>query len=397
MNPVGYLLISMCFTSSVLAVVFWIAWRTFGREAHALTWSITFAVVTLQRVLNLGKGWFPDPASYWIVVNAIGVAAVTLALVGHLQRTGRPTRIGALSTLGAIVCLAVAWFTVVQPHVGLQMAIQPLEAGVLVCWMGVIVYRFRPRPTAAEVAAAVAHVVFGLTQLLAGVVALLQGPASDPALLDLYLKINFLLMPGAFVAMGVFVVFILASDLAEHTRQLAGTDPLTGLLNRRGFREAALRAVAQALRARRPLAVVLADIDRFKTINDEWGHAAGDEALQAFAAKLRRGRRVTDLVARIGGEEFVLLLPHAGAEEAVAIAERIRVDLSDEGLRVGDRQIPLTASFGVAALGEGVQQLDDLLREADDALYRAKESGRDRVVAAGLPQPLSESTGTVGR
>lgn len=382
MNPLGYLLVSMCFTSSVLAVVFWIAWRSFGRDAHALTWSITFAIVTFQRVLNLAKGWFPDQERYWIVVNVVGVVAVTLALVGHLQRAGRPTRVGALTGLGALVSLAVVWFTVREPHVGLQMGIQPLHAGVLVCWMAVIVYRYRPRPTPAEVAAAVAHAVFGLTQLAAGGVALLQGPTSDPELLDLYLKINFLLMPGAFVAMGVFVVFILASDLAERTRRLAVTDPLTGLLNRRGFREAAVRAVAQARRAGRPLSLVLGDIDRFKSVNDTWGHAVGDEGLEAFAEQLARGRRVTDLVARIGGEEFVLLLPNATAAAAVDIAERIRTDLREAGLEVGERRIPLSVSFGVAALGEGIAELDHLLRQADGALYRAKETGRDRVVLA---------------
>jgi diguanylate cyclase (GGDEF)-like protein len=394
LNPVAYLLVSMCFTSAALAVVFWIAWRSFGREAHALTWAITFAVVTLQRVLNLASDAFPSRDVYWVVVTGIGAAAVTMALVGHLQRSGRSTRVGMLVTLAVAVELATVWFTFARPHLGLRMALQPIHAGILLCLMAWILYRHRPWPTATDKGAAAAHLVFGLGQGTAGVVALLQGPEVVQSLLDLYLQINFLIMPGAFAAMGMFVVLILASDMAERMRQLAVTDPLTGLLNRRGFREAAERTLAQAARAGMPLSLILGDIDRFKSINDTFGHAVGDVGIKTFAEELRRGRRLGDVVARIGGEEMVVLLPGSDLGEAAELAERIRVGLRERGLDTGERRGPVSASFGVAALGPGVETLDGLLREADGALYRAKEGGRDRVVCAGDEAPSRLTTET---
>jgi diguanylate cyclase (GGDEF)-like protein len=392
-NPVGYLLVSMCFTSAALALVFWIAWRSFGREVHALTWSVTFAIVTIQRIANLSSEAFPSRDVYWVVVNAIGVAAVTLALIGHLQRVGRPTRVGVLVGLAVLDQLAVAWYTFGQPHVGLRMALQPIHAGVLLCIVAWIIYRHRQWPSAAEKGAALAHLAFGLGQGSAGVVALLQGPAGDQRLLDLYLQINFLIMPGAFAAMGMFVVLILASDMAERMRQLAVTDPLTGLFNRRGFREAAERTLSQARRAGRPLSLVLGDIDRFKSINDTWGHAVGDVGIVTFAAEMRRSRRAGDVVARIGGEEMVVLLADTPRAEAAEVAERIRLAVRERGLDAGERRIPMSASFGVTSLRPGIESLDDLLREADDALYRAKEGGRDRVVCAGeISTPLDLAT-----
>jgi diguanylate cyclase (GGDEF)-like protein len=382
MSPVQYLLVSMCFTSGVLAVIFWIAWRSYERHAHALTWSITFAVVTIQRIVNLAGARFPDRASYWVAVNALGLAALTLALVGHRQRAERRPLWGRLALAAMAVELAIAWFTYGHPHVGLQMAIQPIYGGLVIGWVAIILYRHRTRPTPAEVGAAGAHFVFGLSQLAAGVVALGQGATGKSRYLDLYLQINYLVMPAAFVAMGLFVVFILASDMAERMRQLAVTDPLTGLLNRRGFREAAERAIAQALRAGQPVSVVLADIDRFKSINDTYGHAVGDAGIRALADHMRRGRRAADLVARIGGEEFVALLPNTGADEALSLADRIRCELRSAGLAPSQRRIDLTASFGVATVDHGTTRLDDLLTAADKALYRAKEGGRDRVELA---------------
>jgi diguanylate cyclase (GGDEF)-like protein len=225
----------------------------------------------------------------------------------------------------------------------------------------------------------VVHAAFGLLQIAAGGAALLQGAEGDQRYLDLYLVINFLGMPAAYTGMALFMVFIMASDLAEEMRGLARTDPLTRLLNRRGFDEAALRALAQAQRGRRPLALVLGDVDRFKTINDTWGHGVGDRALQAFAEQLRRGRRKDDVVARVGGEEFALLLPNTDGRQAVELAEQIRRSLEHVELEARGERIALAASFGVAERGEGAFDAASLMGAADRALYRAKEAGRNQV------------------
>ncbi|MGD9952464.1 MAG: diguanylate cyclase [Burkholderiales bacterium] len=164
----------------------------------------------------------------------------------------------------------------------------------------------------------------------------------------------------------------------ERLAELATHDDLTGLYNRRGLFELAQREFARARRTGRGLALVMADLDHFKEVNDRHGHLAGDRILKRCAAAHARLARASDLCGRFGGEEFLLLAPETDLEGAVALAERVRHSLremDEDGIRV-------TASFGVTVLAESDRSLDDLLKRADDALYRAKSGGRDRVVAA---------------
>ena len=163
----------------------------------------------------------------------------------------------------------------------------------------------------------------------------------------------------------------------RQARLAAESDPLTGLANRRALdRMLDLRLRVQVCEGR-PSCLILADLDRFKSVNDGWGHVVGDRALAAFADMLRGQSRAEDLVARFGGEEFVVLLPDAPLEVAARVAERLRAATpSATPPELAPRR--LSASFGVveAALGETAPQL---LRRADAALYRAKAAGRDRV------------------
>ncbi len=160
------------------------------------------------------------------------------------------------------------------------------------------------------------------------------------------------------------------------TRQAAATDELTGLLNRRALHERA----ASVQGSGRSMSLVMADIDHFKRLNDTHGHQVGDRALQAFAYALSAAARPSDIVARVGGEEFIILLPDASAEGAGQVVERIRASLP----RVLDSSsVPrFTASFGIADLRHGTN-LEGLIKAADSALYAAKEAGRDRAFVAG--------------
>jgi diguanylate cyclase (GGDEF)-like protein len=160
------------------------------------------------------------------------------------------------------------------------------------------------------------------------------------------------------------------------------TDELTGLVNRRRFLDALHSEIARGQRLGGRLSVVLSDLDDFKLINDRFGHHAGDDVLMAFAELLRAHGRDVDVAARLGGEEFAVLLPETGLEGASAVAERLRRSLAEQRIRIGDAvEVTVTASFGVAELEEG-QSVDNLLRAADTALYRAKELGKNRVEAA---------------
>jgi diguanylate cyclase (GGDEF)-like protein len=170
---------------------------------------------------------------------------------------------------------------------------------------------------------------------------------------------------------------LLAAASAE-----ARIDELTGLLNRRGFDERAPAEIARAQRDDAVIAAVSFDIDYFKRINDEWGHDAGDRVLVALGNVFRAESRETDIVARMGGEEFTVLLWAADREQALAYAERVRGSFAAGDLGVG----PLTISAGVACLDPSDLQLEQLLHEADTALYAAKAAGRDRAVIHGVSQ-----------
>ena len=161
------------------------------------------------------------------------------------------------------------------------------------------------------------------------------------------------------------------------------TDELTGLVNRRRFLEALRSEITRGKRLGGRLSVVLADLDGFKLVNDRFGHHAGDEVLIAFADLLRAHGRDVDVAARLGGEEFAILLPETGLDGASTVADRLCRSLAELQIPIGvGEKVTVTASFGVAELGES-QSVDGLLRAADSALYRAKEHGKNRVELAG--------------
>ncbi len=185
-------------------------------------------------------------------------------------------------------------------------------------------------------------------------------------------------------------------DRAEaELARLAVTDLLTGLLNRRGFFEHATGAIAQARRARLPVAVAMFDIDRFKLINDGYGHDAGDAVLRQVAAALSADQRAGDVLGRFGGEEFVLLTPGSDASQAAITVERLRAAVRSAVLHPAGETASVTMSAGIATLpdqGEIVSSINTALIAADTGLYEAKRAGRDRaVIAAGNPEPLAIS------
>jgi diguanylate cyclase (GGDEF)-like protein len=164
--------------------------------------------------------------------------------------------------------------------------------------------------------------------------------------------------------------------------QLSVTDALTGCYNRRYLDEQLPRELDRAGRYGRRLSVVMCDIDHFKSINDTYGHAAGDAVLRAVGRHLDAHRRAPDWVCRFGGEEFVIVLPETGLDEAMGIADRTRLGLSTLAVDVDGSSISVTASLGVAAFRIGQNDsVSKLLERSDEAMYRSKTSGRDQVQA----------------
>jgi two-component system, cell cycle response regulator len=171
------------------------------------------------------------------------------------------------------------------------------------------------------------------------------------------------------------------AEYHEHLYKLTAQDGLTRLHNRRALNEFLDREVSRSQRYRRPLSVVLLDLDRFKAVNDTYGHACGDHVLREMADLLRTSTRAEDLCARYGGEEFALVLPEADHAAAVAVAERVRAAVGEHTFQFEGATLSLTMSAGVVTTcGDGWATPTDLLHEADRRLYEAKREGRNRVV-----------------
>ncbi|WP_296750503.1 diguanylate cyclase [Thiobacillus sp.] len=194
-----------------------------------------------------------------------------------------------------------------------------------------------------------------------------------------------MLADATLLALALAYRFRVGQEERLRAERLAQLDPLTGLSNRRAFYDLTTPLWSNALRHGHDLSVVLLDLDRFKQLNDSYGHAHGDAVLKAVAGVLRNGVRQGDVLARWGGEEFIVLLPETGGTEAAALAERLRAAIAALRVPREDGETRVTASFGVARLEDRGGTLDALIAHADANLYRAKDEGRNRVACC-LPK-----------
>ena len=200
----------------------------------------------------------------------------------------------------------------------------------------------------------------------------------------------------AITALGFSFVGMYVAETKRRLHEETRLDPLTGLHNRRAFEEMGQREVHMASRETTPLTLLMMDLDHFKQLNDTWGHALGDRALRAFGGVLLTVTGSSDAVARLGGEEFAILLPGRSARSAMALAERLRATV--EGLRLseGEELVRFTVSVGLSSLRPGEGSLEAMFHRADRALYQAKREGRNRVVLAdSLPSPVPPQRATV--
>jgi diguanylate cyclase (GGDEF)-like protein len=197
--------------------------------------------------------------------------------------------------------------------------------------------------------------------------------------------VSWLLAGSAIVIVGLFGFYRWAKArenvAAQRIERLAHFDTLTGLPNRALLSELLAREVARAQRSERGFALLMLDLDGFKEVNDTWGHAVGDKVLAMVAERARHSVRATDTVGRLGGDEFLAILPEATHEGALQVAEKLRAALSEPYPLVSG-SANLGASVGVSYFGEHGTESEALLRHADEALYEAKRRGKDRVLEA---------------
>jgi diguanylate cyclase (GGDEF)-like protein len=345
-------------------------------------WAGGTGVQSLGWLLLGLRGYIPDFASI-VVANtlvAFGYAEIISALRRFGGNTGRRFWLPHWLALGvAVVCIA---YSVEAPDLRARlMIVSGLIAVQYVIGLQ-LVWRLAPSPRPVSHRVMIAMFVVGIAVLSARAIAVYVAPlaGNDPFVLTPLQALSF--ATGTFgPVVATFAFLLMVSDrMNEELGRLAMFDPLTEVYNRRSLDDLAGRAVAEARRHARTLSVLVVDADHFKRINDEYGHEAGDRALKALVEVLRRTARSEDLVGRLGGEEFVVLMPDADAIAGAAGAERLRIAVERSVFRVNDQTVPLRVSIGVAALRDPRDDFAALLRRADHALYEAKRAGRNRVV-----------------
>jgi diguanylate cyclase (GGDEF)-like protein len=361
------------------------------RQAQHRDYSIYLAVFLLMNLAYTGHGYnwlWPDaPAlqAYAILISMVLFAATGLRFAGtflnlaaHAPRLTRGLCGFSLAALGLMAVMvgldrqtqaALLAFTVVLVAFAVMLAL-----GGIALWRGYTAARYF---LLAVISGSVGTIITTLT--VWGWI-----PYSAAG----FRAVEFgLLIEATLLALAVAYRVREHDRARERAEQLARVDPLTGLLNRRALLEQGEGLYQLSRRTGGELALVLLDLDHFKRINDRHGHGVGDQALVAVARILQHVSRRGDLAARWGGEEFVLLLPGAGLDEARTVAERIRLELAHQPVRERGPAIELRASFGIAVREEH-ENLTELIREADEWLYQAKREGRDRVrSAASAPWP----------
>lgn len=359
------------------------AMRGWGGSVLVLAAGLAFVVL---------RGRIPDFVSIHVANTLIAVSAV-LAYRSMRVFHGLATRDHAGWALVLAVFGVSLYFDLVEPSLRMRSA-SVSAALAIVMFRSALLVGGNPAPEMQPSQRYTAGVfwLYGALHLVRCALVLAGGPVSDimtPNLSDAIMLLT-LIMCGIGVTLGVLWMEIQAVN--QVLAQLATQDSLTATLNRRAFLAEFEREASRSARHKGAFSLAIFDLDRFKSINDRYGHPAGDEVLRSVADTIRASIRRHEVLGRYGGEEFALLMPTTGKEMAALVAERIRCGVEEKGVQIRGERIHVTLSGGLATSGIDGEDWDTLLSAADNALYVAKKTGRNRIVNAGVP--LARKTGT---
>lgn len=361
------------------ALVLWVQARSFPEDIEGLRdWALAVVLIGFASGLASLRGILHDGISI-VVASGLLLFGQFLLIVGLLRYHGRtPVWRPTLDVIGAILVL-VAWLTFGSHSYQGRIFIMALAHVGFFSYGAWLAWRAAPRgfgsrflAVAFLLGAAVA--VWRIATLSAG-----NGGSDDAFDRDLIQQVYLGMFSLGALVLSIGFILLANERLREELEFMATRDPMTGALNRRAFFARAGVEWARATRSGRPLAVIAGDIDFFKKVNDTHGHHVGDLVIKDFAHRAQGMLRVPDILARFGGEEFVILLPDTDLDSARQVAERIRCELETQR----DKALPrYTASLGVAVTqgADGpAADIEALIAAADAALYRAKQGGRNRV------------------
>lgn len=362
-----------------MCVVLFSAWRSFPSEIGGLKqWALgLFCVVCAAFCYGL-RDALPDPVMP-LMATALLFWGIGMSLIGTEKFYGSAPSWRLFHAVWFIGMAGMGWLLLARSSFGALIAVFSLLVLVFYVRQTMLIARHGERHLSSY--------FFGGLMLTQSVIVLARGVLATSGALD---GVDLLKQGGVqslFLAAGNFMSLLLTVGfMAVATRRLqtileqrSTLDPLTSVLNRRGFADIYAKERAQMRRAGRIMTLLSIDLDFFKKINDAYGHASGDRMLIHVAGVIGKALRESDHVARFGGEEFIVLLPQSGTDTAQAVAERIQFSLRAP---CADGLTPCTVSIGLASQLEPDEELEGLLMRADAALYRAKENGRNRIELA---------------
>jgi diguanylate cyclase (GGDEF)-like protein len=369
------LLAIVVFTPAVAGCLLLVSWLQHRRQPALGVWAVGFFTASIAAALIIvARGEIPNFLSI-VVGNAI--LAVAYGILWSRARTFERKRISVpLALVGLLIWLAACSFSPIYSRPEARASVM---AAIGICYtLLAVVELWRGRGDGAWRWPIIVVLLAHAASIPIHIPVAGAWKHPDPIDLDF---LTFMIFEAAFVSIcGAYLFGGLVNErISMNFRQASLTDPLTGVTNRRGFFEIGERHLERARLGNEPIAIVMFDLDRFKTINDQFGHAIGDEVLIAFCRLASAQLRPKDLFARIGGEEFVTLLPNTTTQDALRLAERVRSAIEGASHTVEDPLVRMTVSVGVASPTEGTTALDVLVSAADNALYRAKTAGRNRV------------------
>lgn len=346
-----------------------------GARWLALGYATGIASVPLEFLLPLQAE--PGPVVIGIFLDYL--LALTFCLIGIARHYGTapPWRtMAAIWTASVLATPIIFTLTYGSP---VRSSLYQLPYFAMHAAVGLVIYRSQRRQPL-DLLLFVLNGVAASLHLLKPLIAWTIGTATAPQgyMATTYAALSQSMACVTLVALALVLLLVMMRDTTAEMVARSETDALSGILNRRGFDMHAERMLAHARRTNEPLTLITADIDHFKSINDRFGHAVGDQVIAHFAAVLRRSVSGEAIVSRLGGEEFAVLLAATPLAAGRRVAEAMRERFGADRLEHLDGDHVVTASFGVAQLTQG-DTLFDLSRRADAALYRAKAGGRDRV------------------
>jgi diguanylate cyclase (GGDEF)-like protein len=359
-----------------------LAFATLRRESRIIGgWGKAMLVLALGLLGLVLRDVIPDWASA-VLGNTLIVAGLVVAMRSLRIFLGDAPRDATGWGLTGLLFLLLLYFTQVEPsHTGRTISIS--VAIMVIAWRAARLLRRKAPPECQLSCRFTEYIYWGTAAMtFARLVGALLFPSASSLSPEPLNAAGFLAYSGFIIVATLGVMWMEIESLQGDLVRSARHDSLTGLYNRGTFLEEFEREVSRCVRGAPAFSLALFDLDRFKQLNDEFGHPFGDRVLKAFAEVLRAAIRKHDTVGRYGGEEFALLMPNTGKDTAMRVAERLRRDLEARGVVVDGKRIEVTASGGVSTYGVDGEDWDTLLSAADTALYEAKNRGRNRVTAA---------------